>query len=195
MIPNTNPETGIAYGVISANKLDPELFLALWDKGENLHLKEVEERTKSQLEADADGLEDEVRIAMAEAGGFTEREYESVWDNWVEAEYNRQGYADREDFILTKLERGMQNIEIDEPVIEFDQDGVQGQIGWLGGAPIVWIFHSPVVGKYARCSPCVPGAGDLSNEGDHECWAPRKTSTRPPLVKLQRSESAWSRLR
>lgn len=49
----------------------------------------------------------------------------------------------------------------DEPVHEGEYEGVYYRTSWLGGALNVWIFESPVIGTYAKCSPCVPGAGNL----------------------------------
>lgn len=34
-------------------------------------------------------------------------------------------------------------------------------VQWLGGAPLIWVCESPWVARCRRCSPCVPGAGDL----------------------------------
>lgn len=51
--------------------------------------------------------------------------------------------------------------ECDEPIHEGEYEGVRYRTSWLGGALNVWIFESPVVGNYAECSPCVPGAGNL----------------------------------
>lgn len=51
--------------------------------------------------------------------------------------------------------------ECDEPIHEGEYEGVHYRTSWLGGALNVWIFESPVVGNYAECSPCVPGAGNL----------------------------------
>lgn len=158
---NVNPETGIPYGVISANELDPELYFSLYDNETDLSWLQAREEIVKQLENEAEAIEDEVRIAIAEAGPFTEREYEHVWDQWVEAAYNRLGFDDRDGFIESKLENALEHLQIEEPVIEFDRDGVQGRIGWLGVTPLIWIFQSPVTGLYALCSPCVPGAGNL----------------------------------
>ena len=54
MQPNVNPETGIRYGIISANSLDGELVQdLLYYQGEDLSWKEAEE---------------EIKIAMREEG-------------------------------------------------------------------------------------------------------------------------------
>ncbi|MCP4113799.1 MAG: hypothetical protein GY737_00055 [Desulfobacteraceae bacterium] len=59
-------------------------------------------------------------------------------------------------------------LEIDEPNWHMnytDADGVRLhlQIGWLGGAPLLWVLESPHTTFALACSPCVPGAGDLDN--------------------------------
>ena len=43
MIPNTDPKTGIRYGVISLHDLDPYFaYEEFYDNSENLAIKEVE---------------------------------------------------------------------------------------------------------------------------------------------------------
>ena len=49
---------------------------------------------------------------------------------------------------------------IDEPIISGTYEGVTYQTTWLGGAQMIWIFASPMMGHFALCSPCVPGACD-----------------------------------
>lgn len=49
---------------------------------------------------------------------------------------------------------------IDEPVIEGECQGVQYHIDWLGGAPILWVFHSPHIRTFGLGSPCIPNACD-----------------------------------
>lgn len=51
--------------------------------------------------------------------------------------------------------------EDDEPVHEGEYEQVHYRTSWLGGALHVWVFSSPVTGHYQKCSPCVPGAGNL----------------------------------
>ena len=166
MTPNHNPQTDIAFGVISANSLDQDLFQSLWDSGKDLSWEAAVAEIQAKLEQDAEALEDEVRIALAEIGGWTEREYEAAWDRHVEAAYNRLGFQDREDFLDALMEGELEKLRIDEPVITFEMEGVTGQIGWLGGAPLVWIFESPYTGTFQLCSPCVPNACNLDQPED-----------------------------
>lgn len=66
MQPNVNPETGIRYGIISANSLDGELVQdLLYYEGEDLSWKEAEE---------------EIKIAMREEG-VTEEDWDRTLDD------------------------------------------------------------------------------------------------------------------
>jgi len=68
------------------------------------------------------------------------------------------------------IEKELEAYYHDEPVYEFDIDGVSGRTTWLGGALLIWVFKSPVIRKHALCSPCVPNCGDLDSDGDYECY-------------------------
>lgn len=56
-----------------------------------------------------------------------------------------------------------ENWEDDEPVYEFELQGVKGRTTWLGGAQMVWVFESPFTDTFKLCSPCIPGACDLNS--------------------------------
>lgn len=163
MKPNINPETGIRYGYISAQSIHPDILYDVIDVvGENLTVAAAGVAAREIAEREAEGLEDEVRIAMAETGGWIGREYEHVWDEWVEQAYMARGCLDREDFIERRVEVELDDFFPEEPIIEFEYEGVKGRTSWLGGACNLWIFESPHTGLYQECSPCVPGAGNLN---------------------------------
>ena len=63
---NINPETGTRYGCVYLNSLDPDTAQWLWDDAENLSEEEAYEEPTSEIERDAENIEDEVRIAIAE---------------------------------------------------------------------------------------------------------------------------------
>ncbi len=164
MQPNTNPKTGIRYGIISANSLNQDLLHELlYHVGTDLDYMEAQKEAQAALEIEAEHIEEEVRIALAEIGGWTEREYEAAWDREVEAAYNRLGFDDREDFIESSLGREMDGYYCEEPKTAFEYQGVTGRTTWLGGAMLVWIFDSPNVSTFDLCSPCVPGACELDS--------------------------------
>lgn len=58
----------------------------------------------------------------------------------------------------------------DEPVIGGEYQGVTYQTTWLGGAQLLFVFHSPFIRKCRPCSLCVPNAGDLATEGGYAAY-------------------------
>lgn len=126
MIPNTHPTTGIAYGVVSMNKLDPELWESLIYRGENLTCK-------------------------------------ALFEQHVMA-YDPEEHPDR-DAYLDEFDANYQGFDEEKWAGETSQ-GIKWELGWLGGAPLLWILESPHVGDYEQCSPCVPNAGNLEKAGN-----------------------------
>ena len=55
-----------------------------------------------------------------------------------------------------------------EPVHMGEQEGVFYVTSWLGGAMLLCVMDSPLRGKFANCSPCLPGALDGDTPGDCE---------------------------
>ena len=53
-----------------------------------------------------------------------------------------------------------------------EYEGITFELSMLGGAYLVFITESPVIVHAELCSPCVPGAGDLSslNVDGVECY-------------------------
>jgi hypothetical protein len=170
-MPNYNPETGIRYGTIYLSHLDSDVANDLWMNGENVSETQAYAELKSEIERDADGIEEEVAIAIAESDHAL-LSSERFVDNEIEAAYLRLGYDDRDDYIDTRLERESENIQIDEPIIEGTCEGVRYAISHLGGAPLLWVFESPIISTARLCSPCVPNAGDLDSLDDdgYECY-------------------------
>lgn len=129
---NINAETGIAYGYISANALDPEVVERLMNGSWAI------DHTYDAALAE---IEEEALIAAAE-NGINEFDYE----DWTEA------YVDER----------MEEYTCDEPEISGTYEGVSYRTSWLGGALNFFIFDSPVTtDKARRASPCVPNAGIL----------------------------------
>lgn len=162
MFTNINPETGIRYGYISAQSIHPVVLdTIMYSVGKDLTYEAAKLEAKAEVEREADQIEEEARIAIAERGGYTDREAEDALEEEIELAYNRLGYDDQEDFIDSKLSRAMDHIYIEEPIIEFEYKGVKGRTSWLGGALNLWIFESPHTNTFALCSPCVPNACNL----------------------------------
>lgn len=49
-----------------------------------------------------------------------------------------------------------------------EQEGVFYVTSWLGGAMLLCVMDSPLLGRFAQCSPCLPGALDGDTPGDCE---------------------------
>lgn len=175
---NTNPQTGIRYGVIAMRSLDPDVAAWLFDVGDDITYKDACEEIRERLKREADDIEEEACQAVEDRLGVkAEKRYETLVEQEIEARYQSFGYDDREDFLERRFEEEVEDLYIEEPSIVGEVEGISYQIGWLGGAPLLWVLTGPV-GRCAKlCSPCVPNAGDLDsgfttdevNEG-YECY-------------------------
>lgn len=139
---NVNPDTGVRYGVIALNNLDSELGqeLMFGAKAKDLTYLSAyaEAEAKAQQEADE----------AASEQGISDDELESFCEDRVEA----------------AMEQFTDTWQCDEPTIEGTHDDVKYQVSWLGGAPLLWVLHSPhIVHANRLCSPCVPNAADLDS--------------------------------
>jgi hypothetical protein len=168
---NTNPTTGIRYGVIAGNSLNTYVLDDLFhgDGAVDLSWQDAMAQLKSEISLEADAfeqeleeeIEDRIRKQMGGEPVFAFREavdaeFEKIWDK-------HKGYPDRDSFIDGEFERRSQDIDISEPTIEGEYDGVKYRISWLGGAPLVWVLEGPTGYCRSLCSPCVPNAADLDS--------------------------------
>ena len=142
-MPNYNPDTGIPYGTIYLHHLDSDLAQELWyTHGEDISYKNALEELREAVSA-------------------------QMIDEEENGECPIRSVDDFDDELDEIVERRAEFIEIDEPTIEGEYEGVKYMISWLGGAPLLWVFRSPFTGSYAQCSPCVPGAGDLETPDEY----------------------------
>ncbi len=145
MPPNVNPETGMRYGIISANSLDPEVVDEIQSKGRDVHYEEALKELDSKIsyacrEYLCSGHIDEVVMLARE---LFDSDYNGSDEPVHEFEIDCPGYG---------------------PVI--------GQTTWLGGALMVYIFKSPFQEACDLCSPCVPNCGNLDsrNPDGYQCY-------------------------
>lgn len=150
MTANINPDTGIAYGYISANSLHPDIIQGLQDNGTDMYyedaVKEAQTETAQDLVQRACRLlETELSLSLDEDALF-EIVHEHVKGAWEGSRWEEQ-FNDA--------------YQPDEPIHEGEKDGVKYRTSWLGGALNVWVFESPHTGRFRECSPCVPNAANL----------------------------------
>ena len=158
---NTAPN-GIRYGYISAQSLNMELVdqLLYGSQAVDLSYQWASREYRAEAERAAETLEEEVRIAAAELD-YALLSNDNLMKKMVEEAYHKAGHGDRDEFIGAYIEQQLDGWYCEEPSIEGEYEGVKYQSSWLGGALNVWIFESPHTGRFAECSPCVPGAGNL----------------------------------
>lgn len=134
---NRHLTTGIAFGYIRADHIDPDMLNdLLYSHGTDVSYKE----------ALAEHLAQERRLHE----GLQEGDHD---DEDFDEDEATQAFADE--------------YQCDEPIIEGEHEGVKYRTSWLGGAQHLWVFESPVLTKCRPCSLCVPGAGNLDQVGDY----------------------------
>lgn len=140
---NTNIDTGIRFGIVSANSLHGDVIDEIQQYGTDVHwddaVSELRERMAAEWADEGKSSDDDE---------FTEAFEEAVEDlgnSWMD----------------------------DEPVHEYETQQCSVMTTWLGGAMMVWVFKSPYIVKARLCSPCVPNAGDLDSkdkEDGFDCY-------------------------
>lgn len=153
-MPNYNTSTGISYGVIALNSL------ADWFNDEMYDLDSPEER-------------EAFNEFIQETAADLVREKKLDFDDLdCESGDEQQAIADCDPDILQNLVEAADHHVIDSFWAGTDfgtfrregiVDGVSISTSELGGAILVWVIESPHIGRYAPCSPCIPGAGDLDS--------------------------------
>lgn len=159
---NVNAETGIRFGVISGNSLDPDVFDDLYFyQGTNVSYEEARKEAEIEFGREWDDLYEQAEIAASETDhNMSDEERERFIERWFE----EQNQIDvRQNYVESQLQHWVDNYEDNEPTIEGEYEGVSYGVSWLGGAPLVWVFQGPTGYVNRLCSPCVPGAADLDS--------------------------------
>lgn len=141
MTANINPKTGIAYGYVAANDLDPELVDTMLTNGVNLTYKQ----------------------ALADHLAKARRSHEDMTDGGAPEDYEFPGFDEE-----AETEKFNETYEMGEDIVEgvvtasigdSDPAGVYYCSSWMGGALHFFIYESPVRTRFGkRASPCVPNA-------------------------------------
>lgn len=164
MLPNTNPITGVRYGVIATNSLNPDLVDTLFYGSQATNV--TEEDAYAEIEADLrnqyEDLVDQARWAAAESGAdreadFNAEAYEERWFEEHKYEHDEDGFVER------GFEDAQQDFYIEEPTITGTHEGGTYRIGWLGGASLLWVVEGPTGNARSLCSLCVPNAANLDS--------------------------------
>jgi len=157
-MPNFNPDTGIAFGTIYCNSLDPDF---IWDAINEL---ESPEMTEAFHDACRDRLYELFQKGELTAGDL---DCEPEGEEEFIAGLTGEECADLMETMETWFTQGVYD-GIDESDFrkEGEIDGIPVSVSSLGGAALLWVLGGPLVGSFRHCSPCVPGAADLDSPCD-----------------------------
>lgn len=156
---NRDPSTGIRYGVISQNSLDPYALSDLWDQARDLSYEAAVEDAKHRIILALDGenprtalglvLRDFLRGERAvELGDFIFEldddprhiNREAAWEI-VEQDFNDSYECDQRDWLYELDDYRVENCLISDVIV----------------------LKSPYYTFAQFCSPCVPGAANLNS--------------------------------
>lgn len=194
MAANTNPKTGIAYGVVDARNL-PYLLDEILSSGTDNRYEEAKREIVASL-TNCQGPDEANAII---------RDLHYAPDQLLLDEHDFEDgsiTADLDD-LASEILSDTYELDSDNFDHEYEMDGFKYHLGSLGGAPLIWVLESPFLANCRPCSPCVPGAGDLDNivgmgEGmvaycfDPDDFDPHAEGPRPyKAVRLAPGEPAW----
>ena len=157
MVANIHSETGIPYGVVNGHTV-PYLHEEIFTSGDSTTFAAYKTELADAIRAALAGVVEE-RTGKESAARILDRLDFAEWaENILDSGLNDSLEFEEEEYDHT----------------ETTPDGkVSYHLGYLGGAPLVWILESPYVTQAPHCSPCVPNAGDLDNMGSGAyCYCP-----------------------
>ena len=138
MFPNMNLDTGIHFGCISQNTLDPDALMGLVDDSADVLYDEASEDFKEDLKT---AMEEGTVLELLKLNymdeSLVDEEYDTIVDEWCmgyQNDYHQWYYQD------------------EEYEMDFSED-----------MNCIIILRSPYYTYCRGCSPCVPNAGDLDS--------------------------------
>lgn len=146
MAANIHPETGIAYGVVAADKV-PNLRERFFENGTDNRY----ESAKAELTNRLLGAEDVEQV-------------NSIIDEFDKDQRVDDMEFDVADLVLELLADFDDDSDFCNRTLK--EDGYHYEMTSMGGALTIYVIESPYVAYCRPCSPCCPNAGDLNNIGD-----------------------------
>lgn len=143
-LPNTNPETGIAYGVTH-----------------NIPMWLLEYMLLQSPDCWAEVMDDVAREVITKESATAPEDVLEQIDDAYEEGLSPADVASR--FFIWEYEQALAEIDDSEMSRTGEFEGVKMILGSLGGAPLLWVTYSPHIAHARLCSPCIPYAGDLDN--------------------------------
>lgn len=203
---NMNTKTGIRYGTIYGNDV-PDVLDRIQSNGKNVSsakrradLKDNllgtiessfsdfdEDDTRASLDAShkdacAEYMVKVVHNAIREATSRGERVFDKDDAEQVFDKYLADGSIDADSILSDMENRGLwdddQNDEDDYEYVEHTDNGeIHYEQTWLGGAALIYVKQSPYFVEGRFCSPCVPNAVNLKEEGSIKAYSLKPSET------------------
>lgn len=177
MLKNINPETGIRYGFIIANKV-PELHDTILSCGDSLTWNGFQLELREAIETvfGSENKEEELSKLLEKYDIEYGSKREALKESLLEDIHESKNSEETIDSIAETLgDKCYSHWECVEENYEYSVNGEEYLLGYSGGAPHIWVCKSPVLTQVRPC--CfftVPNAGDLDSpdpDGGVECYA------------------------
>lgn len=185
MIPNYNEDLGYHFGVHQANRSTAlcDVLAGIMENGRNLsyeqYIQDTKERFCSWLrEGPEDGVDTVIREAL-DAIDFNERDINGGLITDLRECFDDLSGPDCDEAweVIEQTVNDWYDSNEDVYLYEDEEEGLLISASCLGGAYLIFVEKSPWVCRARKCSPCVPGAGDLDTpdeDGDEVlCLPPR----------------------
>jgi hypothetical protein len=166
--PNQDIETGIHFGVISRNDVDPDSLEDVYSNGTDLTYESAKEEAQSVIRQAVSGInentsEDDVLRALQNAYSAIDlpKSIAQLRDLLDEEPLTRADVAF--DLIWYDVEQDWNDsYQSDESAYRYESDGLILELGTDGD---IFVIKSPFYTLCAECSPCAPNAGYLTDSG------------------------------
>lgn len=177
-IVNVNTATNVRYGVIDARNV-MGLYDDIITQGDSLAYAAWKDSTVAQvahcllLPTSAETLKN-----LLQSLGACRHGIDIICADAIEAMSDAPDEQARLEIagnVINQCEWDNLNFE-EEDFIYTDENGNDFQLGYLGGAPIIWCIKTDkIVYCKSLCSPCIPNGGDLNSgltteSAGHACY-------------------------
>ena len=166
MIPNIHPVTGIRYGVINANSVNPFALDDIVSQGVDEIYEALCEEIKTVVEDELANLSsygpsykivDAVLARLKDVTPYSEQ----LASDLTELVKN-QGPEHSHDEMIDWLENELSDsYEAQDTTYRYEEDGYR--ILFFTGTNDLMVLESPHTAKVRLCSPCAPNAGDMDS--------------------------------
>ena len=174
--PNVNHETGIRYGYVGANRLNPEAVDEIITTGIDLNFEEAVEDFKAALTSAIDDWSANtptdvmIETAMQALSDWCSRKTVTEIVDMVRSYDWTNGRAELVDTVWDRIsDQVTDGWDSDGTTFRYERDGLI--LLYNTNDNDVCVIDSPVVARRGLCSPCAPNGCYLETPGEFLCYA------------------------